>query len=218
MKKLLVCLLISCFAFPSLSQEESELPLWEYHKVKTDPLSPLMALKEIRLGYEFPIAEKTSSMLEVTVIDNSYLTEVFTAYTKKRGYRLKADVRFVINENERAPFYVSPEIFYKYENFREEVWVLRYNNLFQQVMDFDGDVRVFSTNFKIGQQFQVKETNMLFEYYLGLGMRIRFEKDNMPADVQYLNGYPISYGGYELEEDRFYPNVTAGIQIGYIFK
>lgn len=216
MKKIYLLLLFSQIFHTSFAQDEESIEIWDYHKLKTDILSPFMVFKEIRFAYEFPLQDNTSSQIEITFIDNQYLSQMVTSNVRKRGFRVKADMRFFLSKRRNTAVYICPEAFYKYERFRDRVWVHRYNRLFQQEYGFNGEVNVFSTNIKIGQQDYYPKFGIILDYYIGVGVRVRYEDDNLPKDAEPVNGDVINYMGIVLNEDQFYPNVTLGVQLGIL--
>lgn len=207
----LFCLLLVCWLSLLSAQDSTNYKpnIWEVPKFKTDIFSPIFYLKEIRFSYEFPIAEKKSCQVELTFIQNNFIKKYFADIPLKLGFRIKADYRYYFQSNSLRGFYLSPEIFYKYENIQDESWFYRGDYSYLQLYDFTFHKSVFAAHFKLGAEF-IQKSKYVYDFYLGLGLRyLNYNKDTPEDAIISNNSFRLEY-----YENYLLPSMCMGIQFG----
>lgn len=214
MKKVLILIIIFTCSISLLGQNIEYTHLWEKYKVKSSIVSLISGKPTV--GFELPVHNQKTINIEYSqIVYNAIVNSNSFDWTK--SFRARLDFRYYYDYIKIPDFYMGLEIMYKQEFFSGKTSVFDDNNEFKQTYSFDGSVKVNAASIKIGKQFMNKEKNILFDIFVGVGTRIRYESHNIPDNVQMVYKSPINYYGYILKSKALYPNFSFGFQSGLVF-
>ncbi len=184
----------------------------------------LIGYSAIQFAGEIFYKPKKSVQLEYGII----LPGTGLGRSDNRGHRIRIEQRNYLNWGNNL--YFSPEIhfiFVRYNSTQRFSQNWETDSLTGERYALDGyleDVGIkkyaFSGNFKIGFQYIFKKPKLLFDIYLGLGVRYvvtRFTSyptigEWVPPKDNWLDNYDYK------ESNRFAPNGVLGIKLGYQIK
>ena len=196
------------------------------HTIRISPLSLIDPLQpSLTLGSEWRFGKNTSVGLDVSTLFTTISSDV-----KKWGYIIKPSLKLFLpsGNNIATNFYIEPDVFWKRQFKNESNWLGKgvENGVpaYFQFTNYTIVKDVIGANIKIGTQSTFKSKNMMFEFYLGFGVRkiskfIKNEPDALlrAQDNLFFSG-EISTDGWSRGEPYWGVSFPMGIRISYIIK
>lgn len=178
--------------------------------VKYNPTALLDLLTPAhQFAVEYKIVNNISGQTEI-----GYINHNLTPIRKENnhsfsGFKIRNEVRLYYKSNKfNNNFYLAPEILIKQFDQTRTRYVLRFGGMYQQKMNVSTTSKAFAVHLKIGGQSMLfQNSNFIFDYYAGAGIRYLHKTNDLPEDAELENAW-------SLENDVF-PSIVIGVKIGY---
>jgi hypothetical protein len=185
------------------------------HKIIIENCRPKIFIEAAtRIGVEIPVAYGISALAAGSYINNN-------AYIKggiKRYCRTKknSDLFF-----EMVAFYKNAERKVS-DNIRVPDSVVG-NFKAGPSFSYETDRQVYGINFEIGENETIRHKRIKFEWYAGIGIRVRTVHASISKQFQEYNLYHfnesfIDYFSNRQVSGAIYPNISLGIRMAYVFR
>jgi len=189
--------------------------------IKWNPFAMVDFTPAAQFSYEYPFGLNRTIQHEIGFI--SHTVNPFLAFNDNldiTGVKLKTEIRYYTGQG-RGPgdFYIAPELSYKFYSNKSTDWFTRYDGSYEQLLDYKGDRHVAGANLKFGSIIYVKNIPLVWDYFIGFGIKYRYVTSNLPEDAiaqgptavdSFNELYYMSPGG----SLRF--SVVGGIRLGYV--
>lgn len=167
-----------------------------------------------RVGIEYKLIHNYSLYHEI----GTYIPNV-NSMNSNQGIILRTEFKRYLNRSSvSSGNYLSIELFYKYQQYNT-------NDSIRSAINYTRDYSVFKSvgcfNVKYGSM-KIYKFNMIVEYFISLGLRYKVTRSNLSqqendnlvsTDDSYNINLLVNRAGTFL-----FPNVDAGIKIGYKLK
>lgn len=100
--------------------------------------------------------------------------------TDKSGMRFQSSLKNYMSSR----FYVGPTVLFKRVSMYEKVWLGRFDNSFEQLINLKRYRRTIAFGFELGYEHRFEDSPMLMEFSYSIGVqnfRVRYE--NIPEDA-----------------------------------
>lgn len=184
--------------------------------IKFAPLCLMDYTPSLQGGLELKLADNIGFQTEIGYITTFGKVEHWLRSdpVELQGIRFRNEIRFYLSQEPGGGFYLGPEIFYKRV---DEIWeesVYRYDWLYSEIVEVKETKTVFGSHIKLGKQFEIYNTNLLFDIYGGFGMRYLNIDSDEPTDESYY----YSYDWFERVNGSYIlPSLALGFKLGYRF-
>lgn len=188
---------------------------------KFSPLNLIEIEPSFQLGYEYNASAKLRIQHELGFI--SYFNPMYMIFNSdwkqgdpSSGFRFRTTFKIPLKnpdhyENGRKD-YLGFDVMFKYFKFTTtDVWVSRYDELYNEKMDLTFEKYVYAAHIIYGfENYLNLPNNFINDFYFGLGIRYKSYDDNIPEDSSYFDerSFFDSWKGAMI-------SVMAGYKIGF---
>lgn len=179
--KLRLTIIFICFILSSFGQEDAEFRKKEnLNAIVFAPFNLFdSANPSFQIGWQRELNKKWEGQVEVGLIMRRSLLDMMgeeedyedSLKTIHKGFRLRTELKYYLNENRRIRQYVSSELFYLKNNSKTNAeFISNEKPLYRDV--FLNKKRKYGANVKYGVKISFKK-NFLFEPHIGIGISYR---------------------------------------------
>lgn len=134
-------------------------------------------------------------------------------FDNSNGYMFRTDLKKYL-KNDNNGTYIAIDLFHKYQTYSNS------DTIVGILKSYTVKKNIETLSFKYGRVITFK-FGMLLDFYCGLGIKFQQNKNSLsPEDNAHLPPLHDYNTNWILnkEQNRIYPNLMAGIKIGYRFK
>jgi hypothetical protein len=132
-------------------------------------------------------------------------------FDNSKGYMFRTDIKKYL-ENYNDGTYISIDLFHKFQTYSAS------DTIFGTLTDYHVKKNIVTLSFKYGRVISFK-FGLLVDLYCGIGIKFQQNKNtlskeenaNMPPLYDYNTNWILNR-----EQNKVYPNLLAGLKIGYI--
>ena len=191
------------------SAKASLLPNFSF---KWSPTSLFEPKSYIQLGIEHKLTNALFANYELGISPNIGLDNTSS---DSYGARFRFDLRWYVNANRDkntiAHFFIAPEVFGKYEQWKEPQWVEQAGGAYAEEVDVNYKKYVYGGNALIGVKITPQNTPITVDILGGLGLKVKDITKDLPeaADIWVIKDF------FNFNIPGIYPNMVFGVKLGY---
>lgn len=174
----------------------------------------------IQVALEHKITEWLGIHQELGFINN-WLNPFYTFFDNQSSSssKLKNGVKYIVeprfypldkDELFGSRFFIAPSFNFRYVNIKRDELVFRFNNAFQQQMQYDVNKIVFGGMLKVGFTTKLRKA-MPIQMVFGLGARSSQKFNNLPEDAERANGGGFFFDSPRIEGTQWHPDAYFGM-------
>jgi hypothetical protein len=213
MKKLLLPVLLILMVSVK-AQKKEKLPVEYENAISISPLMLLGPDYTLTLGYEKRLRPFLVLSTEAGVVMGS---AHFSSGDDPGawGILIRPSIKFFVNEEKN--FYLQPQLFYKMVNHNLYDWLGKncVNDIhaYEELQEFTYRRQAFGFNAIAGVLVPTRGRKMMFDFYLGLGIR---HKTANVADEPDSCYDPVSFGFGTFNQTGTFPNIPGGVRMVFV--
>lgn len=132
-----------------------------------------------------------------------------------KGYKSNFEFKLFFSDN----FYGGGQILYSHYVRSTNEYYFRYAMTYQELMEIKKSINTLVGHLKLGQITPLFEGRVLFDNYIGLGLRYKSVKiKSILADDVEINERGGLNEGFNFPGNQLYPSLVAGFSLAYIIK
>ncbi len=216
MKRFIIPALV-LLAFSAKAQKNPKQPIDYKRAVSFSPLLLIGPDFTLLGGYEFRLKDNLVFSPEAGPILGSAYYSNGNNGRGAYGFMVRPSLKFFVNP-ERS-FYMQPQLFYKMVDNRLHDWVgkdcVEDVPAYEELKDFTYRRHAFGFNVIGGILVPNKSRRLIFDFYLGFGMRRKISHVVGDSNDCYDGGGAAFGTG---EENGTYPNVPAGVRLLFVIR
>lgn len=210
-------------AFTNICFAQHEIPIENKISIKTSPLSLIDPFGgySYRIGTEFKISRNIAATIEYGRYFSIGKSDKINLKLNTRGFIIKPELKMYLNNRKQTQGkYIALEFLFKKINFDYKDSIkLSSQPVFQKKYNIFKNI--YCINAKYGK-LNIYTNKFVFEWYIGIGLRFinghtSLSKEESDGVLTGENHGDI-IGKLQREISHIYPNLNAGIKIGYLLK
>ena len=214
MKKLILPALFMVM-LSAQAQKKERIPLAYEKAVSFSPLMLLGPDYTLTGGYEKRISPNLVLASEAGIIMGSSYFSNMENSGRAWGILLRPSVKFFMDRDKN--FYLQPQLFYKMVNNQLYDWLgkncVDEVPAYEELQHFTLRRQAFGFNTIAGILVPNKSRKLLFDFYLGLG--IRHKTVHVPGD-EHSCYIPNGFGFGSFDQEGTFPNVAGGVRLLFV--
>ncbi len=217
MRKILIAISIVIFISSSYSQEVATT-VNKPANIKFNMLALFDPVSAYQFSYEYGIGGRFNLQHEFGYITHN--SPMYYGNDKKLdGFRIKTELKYYMPDREhtRTGMYFSGEAMWnKYSMTKEAQFAMQDWSYFQ-MMDVTKHKNVFAFHQKFGYQAGIKDSKVVFDFYIGLGVRSVYTQTDYPEEGELVSGEDLDFFTVFGSSDNGFsvrPSFTMGYKIG----
>ena len=215
MKRILLPVLLLGSLLVQAQKKRDRPPLDYQRAINASPLMLLGPDYTFTVGYEHRLRPNIVLNSELGMIVGSAYYSTSNNSQGAWGFLIRPSLRLFVNENKN--FYLSPQLYYKMVNNRLHDWLGKdcVNEVpaYEQLQDFTLRRQVYGFNAIAGVLVPTKGRKMMFDFYLGFGIRHRTSK----VAGEPRSCYDGNNGNFGIvDENGTVPNVPLGVRMVFV--
>lgn len=202
---------VDCKAQDTTTQKRASLlPNFSF---KWSPTSLVEPKSYIQLGIEHKLTDALFANYELGISPNIGLDNA--SYTDSYGARFRFDLRWYVNahrdKNTVAHFFIAPEVFGKYEQWREKEWIEQGGGAYAEEVAVNYKKYVWGADALIGVKITPQNTPITVDILGGLGLKVKDISQDIPRSA----GIWVTQELFNFNIPGVFPNMVFGIKLGY---
>lgn len=181
---------------------------------KWSPTSLVEPKSYIQLGIEHKLTNALFANYELGICPNIGLDNISNT-SDSYGARFRFDLRWYVNadrdKNTIAHFFIAPEVFGKYEQWKEQQWIARAGGAYAEEVAVNYKKYVWGADALMGVKITPRNTPITVDILGGLGLKVKDITKDLPegTDIWVLQDF------FNFNIPDTFPNIVFGVKLGY---
>jgi len=179
--KTLIFLAILLSPFVGQAQDSDPIDGSSKHHIYFNPGALISIPSGVQVGYEYNVLQKLHVDVQggILVFSKTPNFNDFAA-TDRRGMRFQASIKTFLGPH----FFLGPMALYKRVKMNERMWIGRFDDSFQQLVDLARVRQTVAGGLELGWEHQYEDSPLLLEITYGIGLQnFRVSYSNLPEDA-----------------------------------